>query len=177
MDRSEFWKLIEETRAASQGDCEQLVELLQRRLQALPAEQIVRFKVILDELMAESYTWELWAAGYLINGGCSDDGFDYFRAWLIAQGEAIFTSALKDPETLADYPDEFPEEVDCESLMYAPVYAYKEKTGRDLFADMPRRSWPREPTGKRWEEEEVESVLPRLAARVQDRFSEGDGDE
>jgi hypothetical protein len=177
MDRSEFWKLIEEARAKSEGDCERLVELLQQRLQSLPAKKIIQFKSILDELLAESYTWELWAAGYLINGGCSDDGFDYFRAWLISQGEEIFTNALKDPETLADYPAEFPGDADCEELMYAPVYAYKEKTGRDLFADMPRRSWPREPTGKRWEEEEVESVLPRLAARVQERFTEMDEDE
>jgi hypothetical protein len=27
-----------------------------------------------------------WGAAYLANGGCSDDGFDYFRGWLIGQG-------------------------------------------------------------------------------------------
>ena len=32
------------------------------------------------------YRWDMWAAAYLIGGGCSDDGFIDFRAGLIAQG-------------------------------------------------------------------------------------------
>lgn len=53
------------------------------------------------ELMAESYRWELWGAAYLINGGCSDDGFDYFRGWLLGQGRATWQAALADPDSLA----------------------------------------------------------------------------
>src|SRR2546428_3572312 len=83
LDRGEFWSLIEDVREKSDGDCERLVELLESRLSRLPADEIVAFQTILYELLAEAYTWELWAAAYLINGGCSDDGFDYFRAWLI----------------------------------------------------------------------------------------------
>ncbi len=38
----------------------------------------------------------------VVNGGCSDDGFEYFRGWLIGQGGAYFEAALKDPERAAD---------------------------------------------------------------------------
>jgi hypothetical protein len=54
--------------------------------------------------MAESYRWDLWGAAYLINGGCSDDGFDYFRGWLLSQGRAIWQATLADPDSLADHP-------------------------------------------------------------------------
>ena len=33
---------------------------------------------------------------YLAQGGCSDDAFEEFRAWLILQGRGLFESALKD---------------------------------------------------------------------------------
>ena len=36
----------------------------------------------------------LWDAAYLINGGCSDDGFDYFRGWLVDQGRETFERCL-----------------------------------------------------------------------------------
>jgi hypothetical protein len=40
-----------------------------------------------------------------MNGGCSDDGFEYFRAWLLAQGRDTFEKALEDPDTLAALED------------------------------------------------------------------------
>ncbi|WFE14091.1 DUF4240 domain-containing protein [Bacillus atrophaeus] len=35
--------------------------------------------------------------------GCSDDTFDYFRGWLIAQGKETFEEVLDDHEYLAAY--------------------------------------------------------------------------
>lgn len=45
-----------------------------------------------------------WQAAYLINGGCSDDGFEYFRGWLLTQGREVFERAVALPDTLADLP-------------------------------------------------------------------------
>jgi hypothetical protein len=36
----------------------------------------------------------MWVAAYLMNGGCSDDGFDYFRGWLIAQGRTTLEQVV-----------------------------------------------------------------------------------
>lgn len=66
-------------------------------------------------------------------GGCSDDSFDYFRAWLIYQGKDIFEAALTNPETLIPVfaqiePGDVPE---LEELLYIADRAYEEKTGGD----------------------------------------------
>lgn len=80
MDTHRFWRWIDEARLAADGDCDRLTDV--------PPAEIVAFQRALDDRLAESYTWDLWAAAYIINGGCSDDGFDYFRGWLIALGRA-----------------------------------------------------------------------------------------
>jgi hypothetical protein len=40
----------------------------------------------------------------MINGGCSNDGFEDFRGWLIVQGHEVFERMIADPDTLADLP-------------------------------------------------------------------------
>jgi hypothetical protein len=50
------------------------------------------------------YRYDLWAAAYLIGGGCSDDGFIDFRAGLIAQGCDWYQKAAASPDSLADHP-------------------------------------------------------------------------
>src|SRR5437588_12176207 len=100
MDRSAFWRLIEAAKQESNGKVEQEVDELYQMLLVLPAAEIAEFHNHFWELMDQSYTWDLWAAAYIILGGCSDDAFDYFRGWLIAQGESVFENAMKDPETL-----------------------------------------------------------------------------
>jgi uncharacterized protein DUF4240 len=165
MNRAQFWTLIEEAKQESGGECAPLVEFLQTKLSRLPETEIIAFAETLAQLLDEAYTWELWAAAYIINGGCSDDGFEYFRRWLIAQGEQVFRSAIDNPESLADFPGELPDDAGCEALGYAAEQAYQEKTGREMpdYQIPPSR---REPHGKRWEEGEEEQLCPRLAARV-----------
>jgi hypothetical protein len=55
--------------------------------------------------MADSYHVDLSGAAYLINGRCSDDGVEYFRGWLIAQGRATYERVVADPDALADLRD------------------------------------------------------------------------
>ncbi|WP_217498085.1 MULTISPECIES: DUF4240 domain-containing protein [Sphingomonas] len=38
--------------------------------------------------MIRSYRWDLWRAAKVAKGGVSDDGFEYFRTWLISRGRA-----------------------------------------------------------------------------------------
>jgi hypothetical protein len=105
MTRDEFWSHIEASRRVD-PDAHQ--ERLAKRLSKLPVEEILDFDHWWDVAMAESYRWNLWGAAYLINGGCSDDGFDYFRGWLILQGRDVFEAAVKHPDSLCDVvePDE-----------------------------------------------------------------------
>jgi hypothetical protein len=160
MDHAQFWRLIEAAKAEARGDTDAQLAVLTKKLAALPAEEIVQFDGIFHEMMALSYRWDLWGAAYVLNGGCSDDGFDYFRGWLIAQGESVFRKALEDPESLADVATP---EVECEEMFYVAASAYQAKTG-DHSMPAPRVSTPSEPVGKPWDEETVGEMYPRLAA-------------
>src|SRR5262245_15492561 len=100
MDKSTFWSLIEGAKKKAKGNPEKQVEILEKELAKFPPEEIIAFNKIYDEFRFRAYRRELWAAAYIINGGCSDDGFEYFRGWLIAQGKEVYEDALRDPELL-----------------------------------------------------------------------------
>jgi hypothetical protein len=106
MDKQRFWQLIEAAReqAADPDDADAVVHRAVSLPAARPAEEIVAAQQVLWDPMADSYTNPLWAAAYVINGRCSDDGFDYFRGWLIVQGREVFERTVADPDALAGIP-------------------------------------------------------------------------
>lgn len=162
MDHDTFWQLISDSRARITGQDEQAAALLEL-LVALPPEEIAAFDRIYAELLAKTYTWRLWAAGYVINGGCSDDGFHYFREWLIARGRGFFEQALADPDGLAALPWDEGQDAEAEEVGYAAAQAYERVTGGEL----PPHGVPYAgaPAGEPWEDDQLESLLPRLSAR------------
>jgi hypothetical protein len=162
MERPTFWRIIQSAKDDSKGDPNRQVALLTERLTVLPPEEIISFNTVLWDLMRESYTNDLWAAAYILNGGCSDDCFDYFRAWLIAQGEQIYTNALKDPESLAGVADF--EEVELEDMLGVAWNAYKDRTGSKLPPRPVADPWHLQ--GEAWDEDTVEEKYPNLAALV-----------
>lgn len=161
MQRAEFWKLMEESNQASGGDPDLQADLLQSWLAEYPPEEILSFDKILLELMDESYTNELWAAAYILNGGCSDDCFDYFRGWLIAQGAHAYNEALRDPETLASVAT--PDDWEFEDMLGVAMAAYEGRTGQP-YPGVERPAWQLK--GEDWDEDTVEQKYPKLAAAV-----------
>ena len=131
MERSTFWQLIERSRQEAKGDPSEQVEILESLLEQLPADEIVGFKRVMNQLMAESYRADLWGAAFVINGGCSDDAFDYFRGWLIAQGRDAFEASLKGPDSLVDIALEGDSEL--EGILYAASSAYEAKVEDNDF--------------------------------------------
>lgn len=161
MNEGEFWKLIELSRRAHIGNASHQVDWLQVELEKRPGQEILDFDRLLREQMAVAFTWELWAAAYIINGGCSDDGFDYFRAWLIAQGFEVFHNALKDPETLANVAET---DASLEELMYVAAKAYEVRTNTKF----PRTAHPApdissDPFDE--DEEALQTKYPKLFAK------------
>jgi hypothetical protein len=77
MDADRFWKVIENARSQVRdpADGEVVAAQAAALLSAYPREQIVAAQQALSDLMADSYRNLLWAAAYLITGGCSDNGF------------------------------------------------------------------------------------------------------
>lgn len=99
MTPEKFWKLIELSRRdfdpnLRDGNMKRQAELLEEALRALPPQELEDYVGLFSKLFFMPYTWEIWAAVYLIEGGCSDDGFDYFRGWLISMGKRHSTQWL-----------------------------------------------------------------------------------
>ncbi|MFD0269202.1 DUF4240 domain-containing protein [Streptomyces sp. NPDC127106] len=170
MDEQTFWTLIETARAQAAPDevAARAARLLARR----PPAEIAAAQQVLWDLLAESYRSPLWAAAYLINGGCSDDGFDYFRGWLLTQGEAVFTAALADPDSLADHPAvrEAAAEglaLEDEDALALAWTAYEQVTGQELPSGSFTIGYP--PLDPTWDFDfddtaELGARLPRLTA-------------
>ena len=129
--RSEFWELVDATREAAEGDPEEQADLLVDRLLALDPDMVLDFARHFEARYNRAYTWDLWAAAWILLDGASDDAFDFFRCWLIGQGRDVFEGAVHDTDALADLLGEFDEEMDGdgEDLGYAADEAYEQLTG------------------------------------------------
>jgi len=140
-ERGIFWRLIELSRKGSEGDLYVQLDNLRHRLMKLSEEGLRSFDRVFWDLMNESYRADLWGAAYLIKGGCSDDSFDYFRAWLIMQGEQPFTEALRNPDGLAPRArrgQEMGSEFEFEDILSIASAIYTAKTGRsDFYQNQP----------------------------------------
>jgi hypothetical protein len=166
METVKFWELIDASRKKASGDPWEQIEILVEMLAKLEPSEIVDFKRIYTELYAAAYTWSLWGAAFVIGGGCSDDGFMDFRGWLISRGEKVYREALASPESLAKSMKDQDGEGQVEGFQYAPGRAWAKKTGKDESTfPHPEVTIPHEPSGDPWEEDDVESLFPKLAKR------------
>lgn len=100
LEKKKFWTLIEESRGFNQA------EWLTEELAQSGLEAVLDFELSFQELMNASYQSRLWGAAYVLMGGCSDDNFDYFRGWLIGQGEKVYNKVMKNHEFLTEYINE-----------------------------------------------------------------------
>ncbi|PBC76886.1 uncharacterized protein DUF4240 [Streptomyces sp. TLI_235] len=170
MDKQQFWDVIEEARRPGPDDAEAVVERASALLAARPRQEIIAAQQLLWDLMAESYRGDLWGAAYLINGGCSDDGFDYFRGWLITRGREVFERAVASPDSLAELPvvraaaAEY-EEMECEGTLGLAWDAHLAATGEQLSGDCYTIAYPEIVFG--WDFEDAQATareLPLLSA-------------
>ncbi len=164
MNRDEFWNVIEDSKRGSDFDAQ--MASLRKQLSSYATSDVIDFDQHLYTLLAESYGWNLWGAAYLINGGCSDDGFDYFRGWLIAQGRRWFEKASADPDSLADFPG-LEENAELEEIWNIGNRIHEEKTGHRIPSEI-YRSIPRRELGEGWDfddNEEMKRRYPKLFAK------------
>lgn len=169
MTNDEFWGHI---RASRRIDQEEHADRLVKRLAKLSEKEIIGFVQRWEEASVNAYRWNLWGAAYLINGGCSDDGFQYFRWWLLLQGRDVYEAAIADPDSLAGVVDE---EGEVEAEVYPGADAWFLKTGTEqneagyaAFNQAVKRRPPEpdSPRGKKWDfddDAQIRRRLPKLA--------------
>ncbi|QDU61572.1 hypothetical protein Pan216_24330 [Planctomycetes bacterium Pan216] len=162
MSEEVFWDVISTCREQAEED-EDYPGLLEEKLESFGKRSIVSFQNILSERMSKLYRQDLWAIASIISGGfCSDDGFEYFRAWIISQGSEAYQRWLDAPEKAAET-IEPSENVECELLLYAAPEAYSSKGGGDI--DEHLREVPLDLVGEPWQEEDLPKLYPQLWKR------------
>jgi len=201
MDPDEFWGIVEEARddslladdalaahiaslpedASLDAVGESYRASLVARLSKLRPAEICAFQEAYDEARVRLYHWPLWAAGYLIGGGCSDDSFTDFRNGLVALGRGWCERLLVDADGLAGHPlvvaaaARQDEPLFYEEAGYAPADAFEASTGRpraeyyELFDRLRASRWAHQasPTGPDFDFDsraEMLAHLPRLTA-------------
>ncbi len=171
----EFWRLIEKSKAYDE-QTEWLTEVLVQK----GLEEVIEFEFLFQKLMNASYQSRLWGAAYVLMGGCSDDTFDYFRGWLIGQGEDIFNKAMQNPEFLAEYIDEdnlddegYPQNeemltvgLDAYTLIKTGDTEWDEKIDDELLEALEEKGLQPVPNIEfDWEEDDLEVLFPILWER------------
>ncbi|MBC8139329.1 MAG: DUF4240 domain-containing protein [Fibrella sp.] len=177
MTQDVFWDIVEQS---SDGSPPGIVDedvndrqsaKLTTLLETLSSEEIVAFDTVMHTVHRQSNHWDLWGVAYIISGGCSDDAFEYFRRWLLAQGRETFEQSVCDPDSLAEIIETANDtEPDFEGFFYVAAEVYEAKTGADLY-DIPPKSGEEpeaeetEPRGDRWTEEDLPQRFPKTWAK------------
>ena len=124
MTLDEFWAVIDRANAeADRFDSTSVRNNLYRQLIKLTPQKMLGFDCIWQEYRSLTKSPVLYGAAAIINGGVSDDRFDYFKNWLILQGHDTYLKAVDDPDTLADIPIPF-EDAEWEDCGYVAGHAY-----------------------------------------------------
>ena len=90
------------------------------------------------------------------------DGFWDFRSTLISCGRDIFEKALIEPESLAKLNRDVGENLQVEGLQYIARKVARRLGGHLLDRVQP---YPKEPSGKKWEEADAARLYPKLAKK------------
>jgi hypothetical protein len=164
MDRTRFFEIIDAARegvedTAPSADADQL----RTGLEALDDEDLLAFVQRFDEELARLNRWSVWEAGYVAQGGMSDDSFRSFRAWLIGKGAATVDAVLADPEALADSVDG-EGALENEALEYVALETVDDRGLLDPRGDADAPSADGEPEGRPFDPDSADARLPRLAA-------------
>lgn len=131
MTRDEFWQLVAQAIGKKGRNLERAENDLDQLLKSLEAKEIEEFVCHYVALQNEANTPSILEAAFIIGFGDSDDGFLYFRRWMVFQGQTAFARILTNPDYLGNY-DPQAEPIEYWGSEYDPSGAYEAVTGREL---------------------------------------------
>jgi hypothetical protein len=172
MTLEQFWHIIEMTKLIAVKDGFQQKDILIQILCQYPIADILDFDYLHETAIRRANTSHLWAVSCVVHDGCSDDCFDHFRSWLIAQGQKTFELALEFPDSLVETIKLYIAggEPASQGIWGVCEMAYKRQTGRDDYWDLYRQKWanstPEVEVVFDWDdtEESLRSIIPNVFA-------------
>ena len=191
-----FWEAIEKSYKYNKKDWEaydldEHIEKLTTYLSKYSEEKLILFEKTLQEKLISLYTapiaelyiilgneYEKEGDNYSFDGYVSDDGFIYFRCWLLLKGKEFYDDITKDIETFVSGKYHFNiGETWAEGLLYVADDANQEArpdSDEGIIEDTVYEKWPelnydfgefamdREPkSGK-----ELQKMYPKLVAEI-----------
>lgn len=164
----QFWAIIEKS---DKG------KYLEDELSKLTVDEILGYIHWWEYFHKQSYKQDLWAVAYTVMGGCSDDGFDYFRFWLISRGKDVYMNALSNADSLCDVftAGDYPE---WEEISYVPNRVLEDNYDIDFYAyeadgDVEYESIPLPRLNFEWEEDDEDSIR-KVCPRTFDKWWNND---
>lgn len=174
LDEDFFWKIVQSSIDNSKNK-EAQEKYLINEISKLTPKKIIGFRLRTDKLLYATYNSEMWCAGYIMNGGCSDDGFEYFRNWVISRGKDVYYKAKENPDTLISEKDNGEDEMfDFESFWYVALEAFEKTTGNDLYDYIDEEKFQTKEGNYpqfefNWEEENPES-MKKICPKLYEQF-------
>lgn len=182
-----YWQIIENSLDTADSLTEQENNLI-KELTLLTAEDIIGFKLRTEYLLYQSYQSDLWCAASIMNEECSEEGFKFFRLWLISQGKEIFTDAMMNTDHLSTYFDEGFNEDDLyefEQFSLIPDKAFLLNFNQNIYKYIDvdnfkyiEDNYPK--LEKNWDEENsatLQAICPKLYKIFIENISEYDDDD
>jgi hypothetical protein len=132
LDEDTYWAIIENSLKETTNQEDQELFLI-AELEKMTPMEMIGFRLRTDKLLFDTYNQELWCAAYIINNGCSDGGFDYFRCWLVSRGKDAFYAAKTNPDSILNEINKDQEAFEFEGFWYVAMNAFKNTTDKELF--------------------------------------------
>ena len=169
LDEELYWRLIDNSLENSSNQEEQAGSLIDE-IEKLSHKEMIGFRLRTDRFLHDTYGSEMWCVAYIVNGGCSDHGFEYFRHWLISRGKEAYYTVKENPDRLAEIVNPGVELYDFEAFRFVADDAFERKTGKDLddFIDhdnfkTSEGNYPKfEFTWKEDDSESMKKICPKL---------------
>lgn len=187
MNKEQFWEIIDNiNKSFADKNRESRRRLVVEALFQLTPEEILDWNLILTEYSNAAYRNDLWAASAALGAHYTDDGFAYFRFWLISCGKEVYMNAMREPDSLAAILLEG-EKPNFERFGYVAYEAYEAKlsridpncqdtiydafinctldtkTKKEIHAELPKRK----DICAGWSEAELPDLFPNICKRFE----------
>lgn len=174
LDEEKFWQIIGRS-LKSTNDQDDQEQYLITEIEKLTPKEMIGFRLRTDYLLYETYNSEMWCAGYIMNGGCSDDSFEYFRCWVISRGKDVYYKAKANPDYLINEVVDGAEYYDFESFWYVALQAFEKKTGKELYDYIDNENFKTKEGAYpqfefTWQEEDPES-MKKICPKLYNKFN------
>lgn len=132
LDEESYWAIVEKSIQETTNQEDQEIFLISE-IEKLSPKEMVGFRLRTDKLLFDSYASNLWCANYIISNGAADDGFDYFRCWLISRGKEAYYKVKENPDYLVNLVGNEPQVYDFEGFWHVAISAFKNMTDKDVY--------------------------------------------